>query len=114
MPSSASAVKWRVCEAKSASTSAEKIRLSLIGSPQQRCFHRLHRFSPFCETSVMRRLLFALASVFQTDVFVECEVAVAAIFHPLDVDGADAVILETHQLFDWKIVVAEIFEFANE
>ena len=77
-------------------------------------FHRLHRFSPFCETSVMRRLLFALASVFQTDVFVECEVAVAAIFHPLDVRGADAVILETHQLFDRKIVVADIFQFANE
>jgi hypothetical protein len=39
----------------------------------------------------MRGLLFALAPVPEPDVFIECEIRIAAFFHPPNVAGADAI-----------------------
>ena len=62
----------------------------------------------------MRGLLLALAAVPEPYVFVEGEIAVAFVFHPPNVAGADAVILQPHQLFDGEVAVAEFFEFLDE
>src|SRR6185369_15376415 len=58
--------------------------------------------------------LLALTTVAQANIFIECEVGIATLLHSLDVGSTDAMILESHELFDARVGIAKISDLFDE